>query len=105
MKSSDIDGIEDIAGLFIGGTMEWKLSTMEQWAIYGRSRGLKVHAGRIGPVDRMLKANNCGIDSIDSTTWVQCKCLEHHITKYRQRATEPTLDRPNVSQASMEAWL
>ena len=36
-------------------------------------------------LDRMVMAHMSGVDSIDSTTWVQRNgCLEHHIKEYRE---------------------
>ena len=67
------DRPKGIDGIFLGGTMEWKLETMHEWAKYAHMRGIKCHVGRIGPVRRMLLAELAGADSIDSTTWVQRK--------------------------------
>lgn len=74
-----------ISTIFVGGTMEWKLATMRQWADFAHGRGMECHVGRIGPVDRMVEADLAGADSIDSTTWVQRNgCLRHHVEAYRQ---------------------
>ena len=77
-----------ISVIFVGGTMDWKLATMEQWAKFAHERGIQCHVGRIGTVERMLVADRAGADSIDSTTWVQRNgCLRHHVTEYRSRTT------------------
>ena len=77
-----------VSTIFVGGTMEWKLATMEQWAEFAHRRGLECHVGRMGTVERMLMAERAGADSIDSTTWVQRNgCLRHHVTEYRARTT------------------
>lgn len=62
-----------IDGLFVGGSMDWKLETMRDWVFFAHSNGLRCHVGRIGPVRRMFMAELAGADSIDSTTWVQRK--------------------------------
>lgn len=55
------------------------------------SRGIpwdpaRIHVGRIGTPGRMILAHMAGVDSIDSTTWVQRNgCLEHHVREYRER--------------------
>ena len=75
-----------ISTIFVGGTMEWKMATMDQWAEFAHERGMDCHVGRIGTVERMMIADRCGADSIDSTTWVQRKgCLRHHVAEYRAR--------------------
>lgn len=82
----DILSIAD--GIFVGGTTQWKLATMRAWATLAHKQGMEVHVGRIGTPDRMVLAHNIGIDSIDSTTWVQRNgTLEHHVAKYRARVT------------------
>lgn len=76
----------NIDGIFVGGSMQWKLETMAQWAETARTWGIPIHVGRIGTPERMVMAHWAGIDSIDSTTWVQRNgCLEHHVKEYRER--------------------
>ena len=60
-----------IEGLFVGGSMDWKLATMADWCAMAHELGIGCHVGRIGPADRIRMALDCGADSIDSTTWVQ----------------------------------
>ena len=79
---------EQIATVFVGGTLEWKLATMGQWAEFAHARGMECHVGRMGSVERMMMADRAGADSIDSTTWVQRNgCLRHHVGEYRARKT------------------
>ena len=65
--------MDDINGIFVGGSIGWKMETMGVWARFAHDQGLQCHIGRIGPVQRMLLAEMAGADSIDSTTWVQNK--------------------------------
>lgn len=65
--------ISRIQGIFIGGSMEWKMETMISWITHAHNWDLKCHVGRIGPVKRMMICELAGADSIDSTTWVQNK--------------------------------
>lgn len=64
-------GEYELDGIFVGGTMEWKLATMEKWCDLAHMMALYCHVGRIGPADRIRMALNAHADSIDSTTWVQ----------------------------------
>lgn len=76
--------LSHISTIFVGGTMNWKLRTMNQWAAFAHEHGMTCHVGRIGTVDRMVMADVLGVDSIDSTTWVQRNgCLRHHVKAYR----------------------
>ena len=74
-----------INGIFIGGTMEWKLDNIRKWSEFAHEEGLKCHVGRIGPLDRMQQAKMEGADSIDSTSWVQNKgWVESRLAEYRK---------------------
>lgn len=70
----------------MGGSTEWKLETMSAWAKFAHAHGIGCHVGRIGSPGRMVLAHISGVDSIDSTTWVQRNgALEHHIKEYRDK--------------------
>ncbi len=78
-----------IAGLFIGGTMDWKMKNIEIWSDYAKQWNLKIHVGRIGPLESIKKCDEAGIDSIDSTSWVQNKgWLETRVAEYRGKQNE-----------------
>ncbi len=77
--------IERFSGIFVGGTMDWKLKTATQWVELGHSLGKSCHIGRIGTYDRILAMENIEADSIDSTTWVQCSKGWKHIDYAKQQ--------------------
>ena len=80
-----------IDGIFVGGTKEWKIKTMAQWADLAHKKGIPCHVGRIGSPDKMVLAHISGVDSIDSTTWVQRNgSLEHHVREYRDIVANQT---------------
>lgn len=54
------------AGVFVGGTMDWKLRTGEDWVRFAHGNGRKCHIGRVGTEDRVRWAVRIGADSIDS---------------------------------------
>jgi len=56
------------AGVFVGGTMPWKLATGAAWARFAHRRGLPCHVGRIGTPRHVAWAKRAGVDSIDSCT-------------------------------------
>jgi hypothetical protein len=53
-------------GIFVGGTLEWKLDTGAAWVTFAHAHGMKCHIGRCGPPDRVRWAREIGADSIDS---------------------------------------
>ena len=55
--------------LFVGGSVEWKWSTVGQWVELAHSKGLKCHVGQVGKLDRLELCESLRVDSIDSTSW------------------------------------
>lgn len=61
------DGGHPYAGVFVGGSLEWKLATSEAWVAFAHGRGLRCHIGRVGVPDLVRWAREIGADSIDSS--------------------------------------
>jgi hypothetical protein len=68
-------GPEDVAaligpllGIFVGGSTEWKLATMKQWAALARSRDALCHVGRVNTARRIRLCAAAGVDSFDGTS-------------------------------------
>ncbi len=59
--------VGDLAGLFVGGTLEWKIETGERWVRFAHELGLPCHVGRCGVPSRVRWARRIGADSLDST--------------------------------------
>ncbi len=57
-----------VAGLFVGGSIDWKIETGERWVQLAHDRGLPCHIGRVGAIERIAWARRIGADSIDSCT-------------------------------------
>jgi hypothetical protein len=54
------------AGIFVGGTLAWKLETAASWVEFAHSTDRRCHVGRVGPPARVAWARSIGADSIDS---------------------------------------
>jgi hypothetical protein len=54
-------------GIFVGGTVPWKLSTAKMWCDTAHHHGLKCHVGRIGTFQGYALCNSFGVDSVDGT--------------------------------------
>jgi len=54
-------------GLFVGGSLPWKLETGAAWCALGLELTIPVHVGRVGTFDRVLWAREIGAASIDSS--------------------------------------
>jgi hypothetical protein len=53
-------------GVFLGGTLEWKLATLQEWRDVTRVWGKPLHVGRVGTRERTKLCRRVGVDSIDS---------------------------------------
>lgn len=58
--------MKPFAGLFVGGSLPWKLKTGAQWVQLAHELGLRCHIGRVGTERRVRWARRIGADSIDS---------------------------------------
>lgn len=55
-------------GLFVGGSTEWKLRTMAEWARLARTRGAYCHIARVNTGRRIHLCNAVQADSCDGTS-------------------------------------
>lgn len=55
-----------IDGIFVGGTLEWKVATGAAWVRFAHANGLPCHVGRVGAANRVRWARRINADSIDS---------------------------------------
>lgn len=51
--------------VFVGGSTRWKWSTLDGWCSAFR----RVHVGRVNSVQRLLRCESLGVESIDGTGW------------------------------------
>jgi hypothetical protein len=52
-------------GVFVGGSLAWKLATGGAWTKLARRRGLRCHIGRVGTAARVHWARSVGATSIE----------------------------------------
>lgn len=55
-------------GIFVGGSLPWKLSEGGAWVAFARELGMPCHVGRVGTPRHVAWARRIGADSIDSCT-------------------------------------
>jgi hypothetical protein len=63
--------IADFDGIFVGGTVKWKVKTGEYWVKLAHKYNKPCHIGRVGTFKRVLWAKRIKADSIDSTNFVR----------------------------------
>ena len=56
----------DFAGVFLGGSMPWKLANGELWVTRAHRRGLRCHVGRAGSARMVAWVRSINADSLDS---------------------------------------
>lgn len=60
-------------GIFVGGSLDWKLQTSSEWVKLAHRHNKPCHVGRIGTFRRLVWAKSIGVDSVDSSTFAQAK--------------------------------
>jgi hypothetical protein len=55
-------------GIFVGGSTEWKLESLESWGELKSQTGCHLHVARVNSVKRILRCQDVGADSIDGTS-------------------------------------
>lgn len=68
MQSDIIPLIERVDGLFVGGSLEWKIKTAMDWSNMAHAWGKKCHVGRVNQYETLRYMHYCGVDSVDGST-------------------------------------
>lgn len=58
--------VSPFSGIFVGGTLEWKIQTGRLWVDVAHGSGKACHIGRVGTMRRVDWARAIAADSIDS---------------------------------------
>jgi len=68
MTVPDVQGAmsDGFSGIFVGGTLPWKVATGVTWAELSRELDVPCHVGRVGTPNRVGWAKRIGATSIDS---------------------------------------
>lgn len=85
MRISNVQhDLQRFSHVFIGGSVEWKWKTAEDWVKMAHDEGKKCHIGQCGQLKYIELAYNLGVDSIDSTS-IQRNKSWHIIEQYNGR--------------------
>ena len=75
MTAGDVAGLlGPSVGVFVGGSTEWKIATICEWADLARSVGAWCHVGRVNTVGRMNRCTTAGVTSVDGTSVTRFVC-------------------------------
>lgn len=61
-------------GLFLGGSTEWKLQTMQEWGAVAASWDRPFHVGRVNTARRIRQCSQAGATSFDGTSATRFSC-------------------------------
>jgi hypothetical protein len=61
------DLIGERVGIFVGGSTDWKLSTLEQWCELAKTKRAWCHVGRVNSPLRIRKCQRAGATSFDGS--------------------------------------
>jgi len=68
MQSNEVRlHLDKFDGIFVGGTVVWKMNTARMWADVAHLHGIKCHVGRIGTFQGYALCKAWGVDSVDGT--------------------------------------
>lgn len=79
-------------GIFVGGSTEWKLATMAEWARLAHSCGAWCHVGRVNSAMRARLCDIAGVDSLDGS-------------KASRYEFAPAQIDAGIIQTDLEGWL
>jgi hypothetical protein len=98
MEPADLDErlVGELAGLFVGGTLKWKVRHGRSWVQAAHALGLRCHIGRVGVPKRIRWAMRIAADSIDSSLplW-----SEGNLDRFL-RAMDPPVQRSLFAEAA-----
>lgn len=83
-------------GVFLGGSTEWKISTMARWGAFCRARGIHFHVARVNSVKRMAMAVAAGADSVDGSS---CSRYAVTVTKLTNGSRQLDMWTPERGEA------
>ncbi|NVL48706.1 hypothetical protein F2S72_01690 [Pseudomonas syringae pv. actinidiae] len=69
-----------MVGLFIGGSTQWKLATLDAWSALARRKGAYLHVGRVNSLKRITACAQVGANSFDGTSIISFPDSIHMLT-------------------------
>ena len=117
MTEADVRPVlSGFAGIFVGGTTDFKMSAGAAWARLARETGRKLHVGRVDTMPRAFVVGKLyGADSFDGNNWNRTwsKHQADGRTVYRGRGraavrgirdTAKPMDVVNDTQRALDLW-
>lgn len=91
-------------GIFLGGSTEWKLSTMYEWGVLADVMNRHYHVGRVNTARRIRLCEEAGVDSFDGTSATMFSCTLPLLESARQNRSLLTPARTISPSASYSSY-
>lgn len=72
-------------GIFVGGSTEWKESSLYLWGEVARRRGAWLHVGRVNSERRIHLCAAAGADSFDGSSATRFSCTTNRLDRARRQ--------------------
>lgn len=85
MTPADLDAYSSsVAGVFVGGSTEWKLRTIPMWRAATRARGMLLHVARVNTARRIALCQESGVTSVDGSSASRFSVTTHTLDEARK---------------------
>lgn len=102
MWCDDVRGIiGGSVGLFLGGTTEWKLRTMEMWGQFAKDERCYLHIARVNSCKRLSLCAAVGADSFDGSSASRFAVTLPNMDNARR---QPDMFGPTLCVKERNAW-
>lgn len=91
-------------GIFVGGSTQWKWSTVHDWAEIGLDLGCRVHVGRVNTLRRAMLCRDLGVSSSDGSSVSRFAVNAPKMAKAHDGESRP-LPRPGRAREHLPAPL
>jgi hypothetical protein len=90
MQAADVEGLlGNTVGIFVGGSTEWKLSTLPAWGRLRGQSGCWLHVGRVNSAHRIYACGLAGASSFDGTSATRWACTLPMLDSARRQMVLP----------------
>lgn len=104
MLPADLDRYAGaLAGVFVGGSTEWKLRSMGMWRAATKERGMLLHVARVNTERRIEACRSIGATSVDGSSASRFALTTPRLDRSRRRAVQTVLEVWRADQAFCEA--
>ena len=89
LEADLVDLVSERVGIFVGGSTEWKESSLPRWGELSQSSGCYLHVGRVNTMRRTRLCALAGADSYDGTSVTRWATNIHRLDRARRQTVLP----------------